>query len=80
MKVLHLEVGRRQTRETLEPLDAHRVETGGGKGRICKKHLARKFPITEDERGKYLGYTESLSQKGEKSFKIHNTEKKYNVY
>lgn len=46
-----------------------------GKGRIFKKHLARKFPITEDERVKYLGYTESLSQKGEKSFKIHNTEK-----
>lgn len=31
--------------------------------------------MTEDKRVKYPDYTESFSRKGEKSFKIHNTEK-----
>lgn len=42
---------------------------------MFKKRLARKFPITEDKGVKCSEHTESLSQKGEKSFKIHNTEK-----
>lgn len=83
VKVLHREAGRsREARDRLsKPLGAHRVETQGvvteeeERAEFLTKHLARKLPITEDERVKRSEYTESLSQKGVKSFKIHNAEK-----
>lgn len=82
MKVLHLEGQRRKERRILEALRSTQGEKQrrchhlkGGGVEFLKSIWLEKFSITEDKRVKHPYYTEYFSQKGEKSFKIHNTEK-----